>query len=62
MDLREARFRQGLTQMDIYVRTGIHQSEISTFEKGYKVPSAKKKEKINKALNVKLDWTDESGK
>ena len=61
MDLREARFRKRYTQYDVVLKTGIHQSQISAFEKGYLIPNADKKKKLNKALGTKLDW-NESGK
>ena len=60
MNLKEARFKKKYTQFDISLKTGIHQSQISHFEKGYLVPSADMKKKLNKALGTKLDWSHEA--
>ncbi len=54
MTLREARFFKGLNQWDISVRTGIPQSKISLFERGYLSPKEEEKKKIAKALNCRV--------
>ncbi len=66
MDLKEARFKKKLTQFDLCIKTGIQQSKISHFERGYLTPRDDEKKRIAKALGVKavdLDWEEiESGK
>ena len=61
MELREARFKKGFTQLDLYIKTGIHQSKISNFERGYLIPRNDEKKRIAKALGVKpndLNWDE----
>lgn len=61
MDLREARFKKKLTQFDLCIKTGIQQSKISHFERGYLVPRPDEKKRIAKAMGVKasdLDWEE----
>jgi DNA-binding XRE family transcriptional regulator len=63
MDLATTRAMKKLTQWDLKVATGIHQSKISLFENGYLVPNEKEKLSIAKALNLKPDdisWVQES--
>ena len=55
MELREARFKKNLTQLDVCIKTGIHQSKISHFERGYLIPRDDEKKRISKALGVKTD-------
>ena len=55
MDLREARFKRRLTQLDIRLRTGIHQSKISHFERGFMKPRQDEKARLAKALSLKPD-------
>ncbi len=55
MTLEEARFHRRLTQLDLRLRTGIHQSKISLIENGYACPRQDEKERIAKALGVKVD-------
>jgi len=60
MDLREARFQKRYTQLDIRLKTGIHQSKISNFERGYLIPREDEKNRIAKALGIKasdIDWS-----
>lgn len=62
MELKEARFKRRLTQFDLRLKTGIHQSKISHFENGYLVPRDDERKRIAKALGVKasdLNWSDE---
>ena len=54
MDLREARFKNKLTQFDLCIKTGIQQSKISHFERGYLVPRDDEKKRIAKALGIKM--------
>jgi len=53
MNLREARFRKGITQWDLRMRTGIQQTRISLIERGYLRPSETEVKKFAKALGVK---------
>ncbi|MCK5219840.1 helix-turn-helix transcriptional regulator [bacterium] len=62
MDLREARFKKKLTQFDLCIKTGIQQSKISHFERGYLAPRDEERKRIAKALGVKasdLNWSNE---
>ena len=53
MKLREARFKKGLTQWDLRLRTGIHQTKISLIERGYVVPRDDEKLKLANALHCR---------
>lgn len=53
MTLKEARFKRGLAQFDLRIRTGIHQSKISLFETGRVVPRRDEIERLAKALNLR---------
>lgn len=55
MNLREIRFKRGMTQYDINRHSGIHQSRISLIERGYVSPKLKEKHAIAKALRVNPD-------
>ena len=61
MNLREARFKKDMTQFDLRILTGIHQSRISYIERGYIVPRDDEKLKIEDALGLRISW-DETGK
>ena len=52
MTLKEARFKRGLAQFDLRIRSGIHQSKISLMETGRIVPRKDEVEKLAKALNM----------
>jgi transcriptional regulator with XRE-family HTH domain len=59
MDLREARFKKGLTQYDVNRDSGVHQSRISLIERGYVSPTLKEKRAISKVLQInskEIDW------
>ena len=53
MDIKEARFRAGLSQYDIALKTGIPQSKLSLGERGYLNFNEVEKKKIAKVLNCK---------
>lgn len=62
MNLREARFRKKLTQFDLRIKTGISQTKISHFERGYLIPREDEKKRIARALGVKASevvWSNE---
>jgi transcriptional regulator with XRE-family HTH domain len=60
MNLKEARFKKNQTQFDLRIKTGISQTKISHFERGYLVPSEDEKARLAKALGVKdLRWDNE---
>ena len=62
MNLREARFKRNFTQFDLRLKTGISQTKISHFERGYLLPSEKEKIRIVEALGVSnLDWNKKQG-
>jgi len=42
MELREARFKRGITQYSLSKITGVHQSRISLIENGYKASEKEK--------------------
>jgi len=54
MRLREERFKRNLTQWDLRIRTGIHQSKISLFERGYIRPNTEEMKRIAKALGCRV--------
>ena len=58
MHLKKARFIRGKTQFELRLLTGIHQSRISVIEKGYVVPRDDEKERLEAALNTKIDWDE----
>jgi transcriptional regulator with XRE-family HTH domain len=61
MNLKEARFKKDMTQFDLRILTGIHQSRISYIERGYVVPRDDEKQKIETALGLRISW-DETGR
>ena len=54
--MREARFRAGKPQAQLWLETGIHYSTISRIERGYQHPSKEQKEVLAEALGVKQTW------
>lgn len=63
MDLKEARFKKGLTQYDISKDSGVHQSRISLIERGYVFPTLKERRKIAETLDVgieDIDWNEKT--
>ena len=59
MELREARFKKRITQLGLYLKTGINQAKICHFERGYMMPRNDEKKRIAEALEVDindLDW------
>jgi len=53
--LKEHRARKRITQFELRLKTGIHQSKISLAENGYIELSSEEKEKIARALSVCVD-------
>ena len=61
MDIIEARAKKRMTQWDLRLLTGIHQSKISLVENGYVEPTDKEKAMIAKALGFtadEIEWTN----
>jgi transcriptional regulator with XRE-family HTH domain len=61
MDLREARFKKKMTQFDLRIKSGIHQSKISNIERGYVTPREDEKRALAKALGLRetdLKWKE----
>jgi len=54
--LKEARFFSGLTQAEIYHKTGVHISRISLYERGLAIPSKEQRKKLEAAIGIKLNW------
>ncbi len=54
--LKEARFKKGKSQIQLFKETSIWPSKISYIENGYWNPSEVEKEKLAKALGVERDW------
>lgn len=54
--IKEARFFKGKSQIQLWLKTGIHYSTISRIECGYIKPSEEQKKKMAKVLGVKVDW------
>jgi transcriptional regulator with XRE-family HTH domain len=52
MNVRESRFKNDLTQYDLSLMSGIHQSRISLIESGYVLPTDEEKRKLAAALGV----------
>jgi transcriptional regulator with XRE-family HTH domain len=52
MTLKEIRARQMLTQMDLALMTGINQTKISLFERGYLSPNKDELLRLGEALDV----------
>ena len=50
MGLFDARIKRRLTQWDLRIKTGIHQSKISLIENSYITPTDDEKKKIARAL------------
>jgi transcriptional regulator with XRE-family HTH domain len=62
MNFREARFKKRLTQYDLTLKTGIHQSKISLFERGYLKPRNNERHQIAKALKLRpeeINWDND---
>jgi transcriptional regulator with XRE-family HTH domain len=59
--LRETRVVRRVTQFQLRLITGIHQSKLSMIENGLIEPREDERQKIAKALHVKLEeiWNDE---
>ena len=54
MELREVRFKRRLSQWELSLQSGVHQSRISLIENGH--PAKKdEKEKICRAIKIELD-------
>jgi transcriptional regulator with XRE-family HTH domain len=53
--LREIRVVKRITQFQLRVSTGIHQSKISMIENGLVAPREDEKKRLSKALGVKAD-------
>jgi transcriptional regulator with XRE-family HTH domain len=65
MNLRQIRQLKGQTQFDLRLKTGIHQTKISHFERGYLEPGEEEKKLISQALGCDLadiDWDARQGK
>jgi transcriptional regulator with XRE-family HTH domain len=52
--LKLTRMEKGLSQWEIAKETGIHQSTISLYERGYKDPKPEHKEILAKALGKEV--------
>ena len=58
MNLKTARFFKGITQTELQSRSGVFQSRISLFEKGYAQPTTKERTRIDEALGITVDWDE----
>jgi len=54
--IKQIRILKGITQLELMKMTGIHYSQISLIENGYRKPSEKIKKLLAKALKVKKSW------
>ncbi|MGA2938699.1 MAG: helix-turn-helix transcriptional regulator [Syntrophobacteraceae bacterium] len=64
MTLLEARFQRRLTQLDLRLKTGIHQSRISMIENGYVAPRDDERHRLAKALGLRpeqIAWPELAG-
>ncbi len=55
-NLKLTRVAQGLTQIDLQIKTNIVQSKISHAERGILPLKEEEKRKIEKVLRTKIDW------
>ena len=55
-NLKLTRVAQGLTQIDLQIKTNIVQSKISHAERGILPLKEEEKRKIEQALGTKIDW------
>jgi ribosome-binding protein aMBF1 (putative translation factor) len=61
-NLKLTRVAQGLSQIDLQIKTKIPQSKISHAERGVLPLKKEEKQKIEKALGTKIDWNKENSK
>lgn len=54
MKLKEIRFIRGMSQKELSVMSGVHQTTISHLERGLQPPTERQKNKIAKALQLRL--------
>jgi len=54
--VKEGRFFEKKTQLDLSIKTGIDHATISRIERGYQIPSESQKIKLAKALNRDIAW------
>ncbi|RJQ53550.1 MAG: XRE family transcriptional regulator [Desulfobacteraceae bacterium] len=60
MDLYLARATKRISQLQLALKIGISQTQLSLFERGYREPPEKLKQKIADALGISVDdiqWT-----
>ena len=60
MKFREARFKAGLTQWDLALRTGISQSKISLIERGFIRPSLRESFLLAGTVRIRpeeIEWS-----
>ena len=65
MELRYLRFIKKMTQLDLMLRSGVHQSRISHFENGYAEPREDEKERIAMVLGCnqnEITWNGRDSK
>ncbi len=55
MDLKVARVKRKMSQWELSYQTGIAQSRISLFEKGFRKPTQEQAEKIAETLQVAIE-------
>ena len=58
MTLREARFSRGISQQQLSLLSGVHQTTISHIERGLQEPNDKHKAAIQSALSCHPDLID----
>jgi transcriptional regulator with XRE-family HTH domain len=60
--LKQIRFNKRITQLELAILAGVHQSRISLFEKGWAEPRSVEKESLAKALGVKPEeiWPEKT--
>jgi len=51
--LKELRFRNGVTQYDVMLKTGIPQPVVSLIERGYRVPNEDERKRIAKVFKIR---------
>ncbi len=54
--LKEARQREGMSQLDLFIKSGIWPSRISNIENGHWIPFETERLKLANALGVEKGW------
>lgn len=56
MDMRQARNKRKMTQIELAIKTGLSQTALSQIETGYAYPRESTRKKIEDVLGISVDW------